>query len=90
MRLIALFICAAALYAQTDWPVYGGNLGNTRYSPLNQIDTTNVAKLAQAWIFDSKPPAAAKDTPKKMRSMTRKDFGELLKRVITKPDPKAT
>jgi glucose dehydrogenase len=60
MRVIAFFICAAALYAQTDWPVYGGNLGNTRYSPLNQIDTTNVAKLAQAWIFDTKPPAAAK------------------------------
>ena len=60
MRVIAFFICTAALYAQTDWPVYGGNLGNTRYSPLNQIDTTNVAKLAQAWIFDTKPPASAK------------------------------
>jgi hypothetical protein len=39
---------------------------------------------------NEKPPVAAKDTPKKMRSMTRKDFGELLKRVISKPDPKAT
>ena len=60
MRIIALFICTVALYAQTDWPVYGGNLGNTRYSALNQIDTANVARLAQAWIFDTKPPAAAK------------------------------
>ena len=60
MRVIAFFICTAALYAQTDWPVYGGNLGNTRYSALNQIDTTNVAKLAQAWIFDTKPSTAAK------------------------------
>jgi hypothetical protein len=37
---------------------------------------------------DPKPPAAATDTPKKNRSMTRKAFGELLKRVITKPPPK--
>ena len=36
-------------------------------------------------------PAAEKpaETPKKNRSMTRKAFGELLKRVITKSDPKA-
>jgi hypothetical protein len=33
-------------------------------------------------------PATAADTPKKNRSMTRKAFGELLKRVITKPPPK--
>jgi hypothetical protein len=37
---------------------------------------------------DPKAPAAAKDTPKKNRSMTRKAFGELLKRVITKPPSK--
>jgi len=39
------------------------------------------------------PPKAAEKpavTPKKNRSMTRKAFGELLKRVITKSDPKAT
>jgi len=37
-----------------------------------------------------KPPNATAATPKKMRSMTRKAFGELLKRVITKPAPKST
>ena len=31
-----------------------------------------------------KPP----EKPKKNRSMTRKDFGELLKRAITRADPK--
>jgi hypothetical protein len=33
-------------------------------------------------------PAAPAETPKKNRSMTRKAFGELLKRVITKPPAK--
>jgi len=37
---------------------------------------------------DAKAPAAATETPKKNRAMTRKAFGELLKRVITKPPPK--
>jgi hypothetical protein len=37
-----------------------------------------------------KPLAATPDAPKKMRPMTRKAFGELLKRVITKPTPKST
>ncbi|MDP9112250.1 MAG: hypothetical protein M3O20_01055 [Acidobacteriota bacterium] len=41
---------------------------------------------------ESAPPkAAAKppEKPPKNRSMTRKAFGELLKRAITKTDPKA-
>jgi quinoprotein glucose dehydrogenase len=36
-----------------DWPVYGGNNGGNRYSPLNQIDTGNVQKLAVAWMYDT-------------------------------------
>jgi hypothetical protein len=45
----------------------------------------------------SRPPESAptkatekpSEKPKKNRSMTRKAFGELLKRAITKSDPKA-
>jgi quinoprotein glucose dehydrogenase len=40
-----------ALYAQNDWPTYGHDLGGQRYSPLNQINTTNVSKLVPAWSF---------------------------------------
>src|SRR4029079_19652683 len=32
-----------------DWPTAGGNLGNERYSPLSQIDTSNVSKLKGVW-----------------------------------------
>jgi alcohol dehydrogenase (cytochrome c) len=37
--------------SQTDWPTYNGDIGGNRYSPLRQIDTSNVARLAPAWMF---------------------------------------
>lgn len=36
-----------------EWPVYGGTPESTHYSPLSQIDHSNVAKLKIAWTFDS-------------------------------------
>jgi len=32
-----------------NWPMFGGNYGNTRYSPLAQINATNVRDLQIAW-----------------------------------------
>ncbi len=32
-----------------EWPVYGGDAGGSRYSPLSQIDKGNVAQLKVAW-----------------------------------------
>ncbi|SEK30068.1 outer membrane protein assembly factor BamB family protein [Parapedobacter koreensis] len=37
----------------TDWPVYGGNKAGNRYSPLNQINTSNVDQLEVAWMFNA-------------------------------------
>ena len=34
-----------------DWPITGGDAGNTRFSPLAQIDRGNVARLAVAWTY---------------------------------------
>ena len=39
------------LHAQPDWPGYGRDKGAQRYSPLTQINTTNVSKLIPAWTF---------------------------------------
>jgi quinoprotein glucose dehydrogenase len=36
-----------------DWPRYGGNAENNHYSPLAQINRSNVAKLQVAWTFDT-------------------------------------
>jgi quinoprotein glucose dehydrogenase len=36
-----------------DWPVYGGAPSNTHYSPLTQINRTNIKLLEMAWSFDT-------------------------------------
>src|ERR1700691_4868872 len=34
-----------------EWNTYGGDLGNTRYAPLGQINASNFNKLTIAWRF---------------------------------------
>ena len=34
-----------------EWTTYGGDLANTRYSPLNQINADNFSTLEVAWRF---------------------------------------
>jgi len=34
-----------------DWPTYHGALSGNRYSPLREIDTSNVARIAPRWMF---------------------------------------
>jgi PQQ-dependent dehydrogenase (methanol/ethanol family) len=56
----ALLLCAvASARAQTDneWWSYGRDFTNQRYSPLAQINTTNVAQLELAWRHDTRPAA---------------------------------
>ena len=35
-----------------EWLTYGLTPGETRYSPLKQIDTSNVSRLGLAWTYD--------------------------------------
>ena len=42
-----------------DWLMYGGNYGNTRYSPLTTINTTNVKNLTPRWVFQTGTPELA-------------------------------
>jgi quinohemoprotein ethanol dehydrogenase len=35
-----------------EWLTYGLTPGETRYSPLKQIDTTNVSRLGLAWLYE--------------------------------------
>src|SRR4051812_639131 len=51
-----LLLIASALLAQSgakngEWRTYGGDLGHTRYSPLEQITPVNFNKLEVAWRF---------------------------------------
>jgi quinoprotein glucose dehydrogenase len=37
--------------AKNDWPTYGGDLGNSRYRPFDQINAKNFSELDVAWRF---------------------------------------
>jgi len=43
-----------------DWPMYSHSLSGQRYSPLTEITTTNVARLASAWSLRLTEPAAGR------------------------------
>src|SRR5881394_4542568 len=38
-----------------DWPMYNRDLAGTRFSPLTQITTANVATLKKAWAYQLQP-----------------------------------
>jgi quinoprotein glucose dehydrogenase len=57
--VLALSLCVACggrrePQPSTDWRTTGGGPANTRYSPLDQINTTNVSQLTVAWIYHTK------------------------------------
>jgi quinoprotein glucose dehydrogenase len=49
---------SAAVPAATEWPAYGRDPGGMRYSPLAQINSSNVAGLQVAWTYHMKPAVA--------------------------------
>jgi len=61
--LVLLITATAALTGQqgksrspdADWPMFNRDLAGTRYSPLTQINTTNVANLKVAWTYKLRP-----------------------------------
>jgi quinohemoprotein ethanol dehydrogenase len=80
MTRLAMTLAALAIplaHAQTapdyrkppaaDWPLVGGDWGNTRYSPLAKINTSNVKTLKGAWMVRLNsgfgPPYSQQGTP---------------------------
>jgi quinoprotein glucose dehydrogenase len=59
MSLIGLcVVVTAVLFAQSgapkgEWPHWGGDQGNTKYSALDQINRDNVKNLRIAWRWKS-------------------------------------
>jgi PQQ-dependent dehydrogenase (methanol/ethanol family) len=50
IALLVLTASWARAQSGNEWPMYGGDYANTRFSALNQINTGNVARLRVAWI----------------------------------------
>ena len=67
--LKGVLVGAALLIGSTlvgqDWPTQNYDLAGTRFSPLKQINTTNVSRLKQVWTFklrtDDKTPFQASE-----------------------------
>jgi quinoprotein glucose dehydrogenase len=56
MRWIVVVLLSAVVSAQSgatngEWRTYGADLGNSRYSPLDQISAANFGNLEVAWRF---------------------------------------
>jgi quinoprotein glucose dehydrogenase len=72
-RILSLLLATLPLLAQTgaqngEWPTYGADLGNTHYSPLDQINAANFNKLQVAWRlktdnFGPRPETNLQSTP---------------------------
>src|SRR5262245_41983767 len=79
LSVLVALAAVAAPRAQTgtksgEWRTYGGDLGSTRYAPLDQIDRTNFAKLQVAWrfrtdVFGVRPDFNLETTPLMVNGM---------------------
>ncbi|MHB1113842.1 MAG: PQQ-dependent dehydrogenase, methanol/ethanol family, partial [Acidovorax defluvii] len=49
--------------ATQDWPSYGLDHGETRFSRLKQLDTGNVKNLGLAWSYDLESTRGVEATP---------------------------
>ena len=58
--------CSAAgtaVPAAGEWPAYGRDPGGMRYSPLAQINPSNVGGLTVAWTYHMKPAVVESSSP---------------------------
>jgi glucose dehydrogenase len=53
----------SALRDTRQWPEYGRDFSNQRWSPLNQITSGNVGQLKPAWIYHSGIPQPSETNP---------------------------
>jgi quinoprotein glucose dehydrogenase len=63
--LLILFGTSAAQSPGSDWSAYGHDAGGTRYSPLTQINRSNVQQLKPAWTYHTGALQPASDLNKK-------------------------
>ena len=68
--------------ANGEWPTYGGDLGSTKYSPLDQIDRHNFGDLEIAWRWRSADAVLSLTMPdgSEWRADSRLIFAELNRR----------
>jgi len=60
---VVLGVLGPASGQTTEWPVYGGDASNTRYSTLDKLTPANVGKLKVAWALQLGSLRSQESTP---------------------------
>src|ERR1700736_6149209 len=86
---VTMHVSAQSTASGTEWPTYGGDLANTRYRPLDQIDASNFNKLEIAWRFKTenlgpRPEYKLEGTPLMVKGVVYTTAG--WRRVVGAPD----
>ncbi len=61
--VLGLSMGLASIASAQNWPVYGGDAGNTRYSQSTQINASNVDKLKVQWALQLGTTRSQESTP---------------------------
>ena len=51
LALLSILLLSLRIAFSQEWPHYGGDLGGTKYSSLDQINRENVSRLKVAWTY---------------------------------------
>lgn len=63
LLMVATFVLTPVFAGDIDWPTYGLDHSNRRYSGIDQINTGNVHKLSRAWTYQSGIKSTFQATP---------------------------
>ena len=61
--MLGLTMGFASIASAQNWPMYGGDAGNTRYSQSTQINASNVDKLKVQWALQLGTTRSQESTP---------------------------
>ena len=61
--VLGLALGIASTAGAQNWPVYGGDSGNTRFSASSQINSGNVSKLKVQWALQLGTNRSQESTP---------------------------
>src|SRR5262245_9925740 len=61
--LVGAYLAASLGAQQGEWKTYANDNAATRFSPLKEINASNVNRLSVNWVFQSGVPGKYETTP---------------------------
>src|SRR5215469_17515284 len=61
--VVAALATAANAQTKADWAYYGGDIGDTKYSALDQINAKNIKRLKVVWRAPAVDPVLLTENP---------------------------